>query len=824
MNTLKKLLSIGTLLCFGYTVFAIPAWHGVQTVKQPDGSTLTYRLVGDEHYHGFLTTDGYMIKPGDDGAMYYVSVDGDGIQTLSSVVAHDVTLRTPAEIDFVKTHATANFEVQRDKVMPKRAQNKQLRLPGGEFPTTGNLKGLILLVEFANNSMQEGNDSELFNRLMNEEGFDDDGATGSARDYFISQSMGEFTPDFDVYGPIKLPRSILYYGANNGFGQDNNPMQMVIDACQLADEQFDVDFSKYDYNNDNILDFVYIIYAGYAESYGASSNTIWPHASNLVSYGLDVKIDGKQIQRYACSSELKYVSGTQLEGIGTFCHEFSHVLGLPDIYNTYSTGSPQLGSWDIMDTGCYNNESHTPPSYSSFERFSLGWLEYIDLDTPADYIELLELTENNVAYRICTKDENEFFTLENRQQKGWDAYQPGTGMMVLHVAYEPSAWNGNYVNSGTFPRYDLVEADGTQGTGESTDLYPAGGTYFTDYSKPNSLSWDGTPTEKGVSNIKDNDGVISFRFMNDRLQRPVVCDAENISTSSFTARWEPVEGAVGYRLNIYEVLPESLNPIAIDEDFSLIEEGEYPKNDIYDIAEDINEYTHTYGWDGINLYQAGGYLMIGAYGTCGAVATPVSDFSRNDGDITVAVSVKSYPGKTLNYAISAIDYRTNNVLDTHILKATKTEADAVVTFSGGSSQTYINVETDHERLYLNRIRVLSGIVAPEDVWTVGPKDWSIDNITETFYEVTGLENERTYRYTVEALAGPDMMGSLPSDVVEVTTGDNAGVGSTIAEANVVSVEYYDVTGRTVIQPQNGLYIRRTVMSDGSVSTDKIIIK
>lgn len=242
----------------------------------------------------------------------------------------------------------------------------------------------------------------------------------------------------------------------------------------------------------------------------------------LDNLGISCSEGGKRIDRYACSSELKYTTGTQVEGIGTFCHEFSHVLGLPDMYNTYQSNSSQLGRWDVMDQGNYNNESHTPPSMSAFERASLGWMQLEEIDTPADEMTLDEMTTSGVAYRISTADPNEYFTLENRQQVGWDAYQPGRGLMVMHITYEQSAWNGNYVNAGTYPRYDLVEADGTQGNGEASDLFPtATNNMFTDYSSPNSLSRSGVPTEKGLTNIRDNDGVISFTFI--RHGGPAAC-------------------------------------------------------------------------------------------------------------------------------------------------------------------------------------------------------------------------------------------------------------------------------------------------------------
>lgn len=824
MKTLKIVIVTALCLLAGTIARAIPSYPGVLTMTQPDGTTLSYHIVGDEHYHGFVTTDGYLIKPDNAGGMRYIeSIMQDG-NTVMGMIAHNTETRPATEKAWLQMKGMTDFNTIYQEALRRKSPVKQL--PGPSFPTTGNLKGIVLLVEFADNAMQEGHDSKLFHSVMNDENYTLNGATGSTRDYFVAQSMGKFTSDFDVFGPIKLKKSMMHYGQNDRFGNDSNPGQMVKEACEYASEQLGVDFSKYDYNNDNVVDFVYIIYAGYAESYGASSNTIWPHASNLTSLGIDCNVNGKQVQRYACSSELKYVSGTQLEGIGTFCHEFGHVLGLPDMYNTYNQQRVQLGAWDIMDTGSYNNESHTPPAYSAFERYSLGWMELTEIDTPADSMTLAELTENNVAYRISTADENEFFTLENRQQRGWDAYQPGRGLMIIHIAYESSAWDGNFVNAGNIQRYDLVEADGTQGTEQETDLYPtATNNLFTDYSVPNSLAWNGTPTDKGVTNIRDNNGVISFRFMKDRLHRPVAEEATNITAESFIAQWQPVDGAESYRLNVSEILPDSINPIITEEEFSLMTEGNYPKADINDIGEELDSYLSQPGWYGSKIYQAGGYMLVGYYGQSGSLRSPLFDLSGNNRECTVAFHVASYPGKTVSYTVSMIDIDTNTTVEEYNLKANKTETEVILRFHQGTRRTRLSIDTNKERIYFNNLRILKGSVADDAVWTVGPKEWKIDNIPDTSYKVDGLTSNRTYLYNVQALSAEEQRSSLPSNNISVTTQVSTGIEhmENDADSPVIATTYYDITGCKVTQPRNGMYIRRDTHENGMIRISKIFI-
>lgn len=817
-------LTIALLLSAVVTTHAVPAYPGLMKITQPDGSVLTYRIIGDEHFHAFTTTDGHMVSLDKDGAMRYVEAISEDGTPVMGMIAHNPEIRQAAETERLNTTGTADFGKAYSNAMRKAPVQ---RLPGPSFPTTGNLKGIVLLVEFADNSMQDGNDSTLFHSVMNEEGFSLNGATGSARDYFISQSMGKFTPEFDVAGPIKLKKNMMYYGANDNLGQDSKPAEMVKEACEYAESELGVDFSKYDYNNDGIVDFVYIIYAGYAESYGASSNTIWPHASNLVSHGINCNVSGKQVQRYACSSELKYVSGTTLEGIGTFCHEFSHVLGLPDAYNTINQYYVQLGVWDVMDTGNYNNESHTPPAYSAFERYSLGWLELVELDTPSDLITLQELTENNVAYRISTGDENEFFTLENRQQKGWDAYLPGKGLMIFHIAYEQSAWDGNYVNSGTIPRYDLVEADGTQGTETATDLYPTEtNDMFTDYSSPSSLSWDGTPTEKGITNIRNENGIISFSFMKDRLKRPVAEEASEITSSSFVANWQEVDQAESYRLNLYEILPDSINPVITDEDFTLMAYDEYPKSGITDIGDELDSYMNQQGWNGSNIYESGGYVQIGFYGRDGTLNSPVSDFSDCNGNLTVALNVVSYPGKTVSYSVGLTDAETNETIQEHSLKANKTESEVILYFRDVPEKGYITLKTNKERAYLNDLKILKDSIPEENVWTAGPREWFIDGINGTSHTVDGLTSNRTYIYNVQAMASEEQKSSLPSQDIMVTTAQSIGIDNIEMSnsAEVVSTAFYDLAGRKVSGTTKGILIQQTVFDDGHTEVRKVIVE
>ena len=764
-------------------VQAIPAWRGWHKHVQPDGTVIEYQLLGDEHCHAMVARDGRQLQWAADGRLEYV---------------------TDKALDFNDYYRKSRLA----QPSPKQA------VGGGSFPTKGTVKGLVLMVQFKDNEFQPEYTRELFEKMMNQENFSEYEATGSARDYFIAQSMGQFTPEYDVVGPIKLPFIMEHYGQNDSQGNERVAFRMIQDACTIAHDSLEVDFSQYDFNDDGDVDFVYVIYAGFGESYGASSNTIWPHASKLSAWGGNIMLDGKRVERYACSCELKYSTGTQLEGIGTFCHEFGHVLGLPDIYNTQLQNRTQLGQWDVMDTGAYNNESRTPPSHSAFERYSLGWLDLIDIDTPAEEMELQELTEHNVAYRIMTvNNSNEFFTLENRQQKGWDMYQPGSGLMILHINYDEDIWERNVVNNGVNPCYDLVEADGNQGQNLPTNLFPTpNNDMFTDYSTPNSLAWDGTPTEKGITNIRVEDGVVKFRFMKDRLRRPQELEITDITSTTALLQWQEVEDAESYQVAVREELPDDINPLLISEDFEKMTE----KNGFEDLGSKLDNYTQQAGWTGTDVYEAAGRVRIGAYGVSGHITTPSFSLNEtNDGDsCIVAFRASSYPGKTVSYTVSLQNASTNETLATESLKAKKTEEAQVLVFHQMPERAKIVIETQQERLFLNDLRVMTDTIG--GVWNVGPQSWTVDSIPETEYVLTRLVPARTYHCYVRALAKEELRSSLPSAEVSFTT-EEGTIPTSLEDmkgyqkaANCTSL--YDLQGRRLVHipsRMKGIYIVRS---------------
>ena len=348
----------------------------------------------------------------------------------------------------------------------------------------GEKKGLVILVNFANKIMSMSNANEVFDAMFNEIGYDRNDAVGSVHDYFYDQSYGQFNLTFDVVGPVTVSNNYGYYGSNGTSlnGGDIKADEMIVEACKLADEQ--INFADYDWDGDGEVEQVYVIYAGYGEASGGPKNTIWPHESHLEYQESGVlTLDGVTINTYACSCELTGGSGTTLNGIGTACHEFSHCLGLPDLYDTGYSGGFGMSYWDIMSSGSHcgpNGHGEVPTGYSAYERQFAGWLELKELDSPCVINDMPSISEEPIAYAIYNDNHrDEYFLLENRQNVKWFSYT-GTyedchGLLVTHVDYSETAWKNNKVNSSTkHQRMTIIPADMSYGSTYTSE----GGTYY----------------------------------------------------------------------------------------------------------------------------------------------------------------------------------------------------------------------------------------------------------------------------------------------------------------------------------------------------------
>ena len=468
---MKRLLTMMIGVAAIATLSAKPAFRGPIERELPDGSTMTVYQHGDEFFHWMTNEQGEWIEQDENGQF----------KTVPALNDEQITARRQASPRYIP-------------------QARQQAYPINIAP-----RGLIILVNFQDVSFSADNTRAVMRDMHNGENYkfnysySYDGtrfnvkAEGSVRQYFINQSCGQYQPHFDVVGPYTVSKNMSYYGSNDSQGNDKHPEVMIQEACEIAHER-GVDFSQYDNNNDGKVDFVYVIYAGFGEADGGASTTIWPHSFHLSYEGITLNLDGKKVDLYACGSELNFVSKKRA-GIATFCHEFSHVLGLPDIYTTNSATHKTSGSWDIMDYGPYNNDGNTPPAYTAYERLFFGWATPRILNS-AQNVTVKELQANNDVC-VMTADGSfngkgndpaptTFYTLEFRQQTGWDRYIKGHGLLITKINYSFNRWSNNSVNNNASAMgIDIIEADGKTPSygqngydGKSGDLFPKGATEF----------------------------------------------------------------------------------------------------------------------------------------------------------------------------------------------------------------------------------------------------------------------------------------------------------------------------------------------------------
>ena len=426
---------------------AVPAVPTPVRYRQPDGSVVEVQMHGDEFFH-YCTLDGKTVALGRDG--YW----------------HPARRPSPAKAGLILRDAR------------RRPPRPRMVARAAEPLSVGEKRFLVLLVEFKDLKFSVENPREAFSRMLNSEGYSDNGATGSVADYYKENSNGRFTPVFDVAGPVQVSGSFADYGANDDDGRDKNLSGMVEEACRLADAT--VDFSLYDLDTDGYADNVYIYFAGHNEAEGAGSDHIWPQA--YVVKGDNLSLDGVHIWSFACSSELRGSNGAVMSGIGTFCHEFAHVLGLPDFYDTdyEENGSADaVYAFSLMCSGNYNNSGRTPPYMGAMERWLLGWTEAPAGLNASGSVSLGPVHDDESASTPCSRD-GEFFLYEVRDGSGWDAYvlarsgqDPPAGMVIYHVdRSDPMLWEaGGLNNNASHPCYYIVKPVSSWGNYNDM-LYP----------------------------------------------------------------------------------------------------------------------------------------------------------------------------------------------------------------------------------------------------------------------------------------------------------------------------------------------------------------
>lgn len=514
---------------------AVKSPGGYVTVKCVDGTSVECTLNGDEHLSWFQTADGTVMCRNSEG-LFYKAAD-EYVRNLNSLIESNNQRLLAQQKLLTKSSSGTSMEPA------------WFLYSSRSFKPVGKLTGIVMLVQFQDVKFQDygKNIAAVYDEMFNAPGYTSTfvyngrtypGAIGSMRDYWIAQSDSAFTPEFVVTEPITLSHNYAYYGMNSGSvsGDDLRPIEMVHEACLELDKK--VDLCQFDSNKDGFVDFLLVIYAGKGENDLSfyDPDCIWPHTDfprwdTLPESGL-------RVVGYSCAPEIMLGTTDQIDGIGTITHEMAHLLGLPDYYcydssqNVYA-----MGFWSLMDCGNYNNSGTRPEGLTALERYSLGWLDFTDLEADGDYV-LSNLETSRQAYRIKSDEPEKFLILECRMQNGWYSCDKSKGMLVTAVDYNESSWKNNRViKSDSEARYRVVPADNHYAlNSENYDCFP----YILSKSKRDSLTLYSYPAmkvgnkaiNKPLTNIRIDGNVVKFHFCDPVNSAQQIFNAPQISVDS----------------------------------------------------------------------------------------------------------------------------------------------------------------------------------------------------------------------------------------------------------------------------------------------------
>lgn len=825
----KKLCTIAVSLLIAAASSAIPAKRTTHQVKQPDGTSLTVGMRGDENFHFASTTDGIPVVRSADG-YYYASISADGKTLVASTeIAHNAENRTEAETAYLNAH-TKVFAVVKNLGAKRAAQRNATRIArlpkcgnmtkamlhnslhslppsprfqemagaeGGEgIGVTGKRKGLVILVNFKDVKMQANHTRDEWNDYFNKEGYNKLGNSGSVHDYFYNQSYGLFDLSFDVIGPVTVSKNMAAYGGNDSEGNDVDPAGMVYEACQLAKQANpELNFADYDWDGDGRVDQVYIVYAGYGEA--ADSYTledcIWQHEWDLTSAGYNLYIDGKRINTYGCSSELNGYQGYNMDGIGTACHEFSHCLGLPDLYDT-AGNSYGMDSWDLMDYGSYAGDGYQPVGYNSYEKWVSGWLQPTVLDKACYVKDIKPLSEQPEAYIIYNeKTPTEYYLLENRQQTVNDKKIPGHGMLVIHIDYDFAAWQNNTVNNNAnHQRFTIVPADNRLSSQNNyADTYPGttGNNQLTDTSTPAAKLFNANTDGrkylgKPITDIYESaSGLVSFTFMGgESIDKPAEEGLTSTPTANgFTAAWSSVEDAETYNIELREK-GSALSP---EENFVIGEDmrewGDGLKSDgTTDISASLDEVMSNPGWTGTKVFKGIGGAKLGSAKQQGLLSSPLIENHQADA-ATIRVMSKPYGNDVAQLTVSIVDSKGNTISSNDIVPDGTVAT--IVLENSGNNDYHVNLQPQ-KRGYVNTIEIYDGEFTADDFanYDKAPKPVTFEKktteasqqiyeIKSTNYTFSGL-SKAIYQWRVQAAKG-DLLSAWTTWQTVDLTGETA---------------------------------------------------
>lgn len=741
-QVMKKIYLLMICVMMTMTAFAIPAMKGLRTVKQADGTELQIQLIGDEYFSYHATSDGVPVMQTLTGAYVYASIR-EGVKIPTATLAHNPAARKDAEIALVAelkkeevTISAEALEIRRLNNLDTQRRAQAMRTASEQNAIEGNKHCLIVLVEYPDKQMTH-TQSE-FQEMASEPNYNKHNHVGSLSDFFYDQSYGKLSVEFDVVGPFMLDHEMAYYGehykpsTSTQEVNDHRPGAMISEAVHKA-HAAGVNFAKYDWTGNKQVDQVFVIYAGYAEAQGGKPETIWPHKFSLSGAQYSgrggegpITYDGVTIDTYACSSELRYASGNEICGIGTAAHEFSHCLGLPDLYDTDYSGGTGMSSWSLMCDGGYRADGDIPSPYTAQERAYIGWIKLIELDKPMKVKNLPSIIDEPVAYVVYNEAyRKEYYILENHQKTisskvyhNWDRSAPGSGMLVTHVDFDANAWNSNTPNNDpNHQRCIFIGADG-RSNASAGSLYPGTkyNTALTNTTTPAATTYnknkDGQKfMNKPIESITQHDRMIDFIFDGGvYVPTPELGEATDVTSTSFTANWSEVEDAESYTL---EVTEKGEAGLLFVEDFATNEKFDVSKDGTDDVASKLDDYLDNKGWKGKELYVCAQKIKLGQSTAAGYLQTSLFA-APTDGFLRLEVGEKKVTMSTAKLVVSILDKAGKELASQTI---TPDNSRHTLEFSDITKDFSVRFATDKNRLYVNYVAGYTAPETPDTMWT-----------------------------------------------------------------------------------------------------------
>lgn len=525
-NAMKFFVAFVYVLFFVVSqIFASPAYPNKIKIRTADGDSIWITLKGNEKNKYALTEDGYVIQQRKDGWYYLEKNSKDSLSLsefyVSSKLKREKTINPITEKQYIE-YISSSQNNSIDKGYKTYIQERRTKLVNNEVNV------LVVLLQFPDCKCRKT--QQDFFDLFNKENYCEDGAKGSVYDYYKYVSYGKLQLKCDVIGPYTTKNNMDFYGGNKGLldSGDRNVYEMFKEALSYAANT--VDLSNYDCDGDGYVDNLHIIYAGYGEEAGGSSDAIWAHESTFEP----ISVQNMKIDRYSCAAELRSNKGEGISRIGAHCHEIGHALGANDYYDVdYSTNGAfeGTGKWDIMASGSWNNEGIQPANFNPYVKaYNFGWIDVVTPDSTINNM-LPPSSECDFVYRVNTEEFGDYYLLENRRRYDFDEAVPGEGLLIYHVGpgidklsasnsinsqapqmcYVVSASSTEKKPSSSPSTYGNINSDGTPYPGTSNNHA------FTEVSTPAAICINGAYSGIALENIEEQgDGNISFDFVSSK--------------------------------------------------------------------------------------------------------------------------------------------------------------------------------------------------------------------------------------------------------------------------------------------------------------------